>query len=265
MPAPLVERAKATARRLDAVFVRAASLIRQSPMLGDVDMQAAQRALRRANAALRLRAFEEWGPSVLHDEDRVLGVNPAGFSEDRKLTPYEAAAEVREALDVVTRRRSVLRAQAEAEETGGAAPALPPAPAQSSGIRVQPGTAFIMMMMDRGRPELEDVKRAIQEEFARFDIKAVRADDIEHSGEITNRILDEIRSAEFLIADLTGERQSVYYEVGFAHAMGKRPILYCKAGTTRHFDLSVHNCPEYSKITELRELLNRRLTAVTRG
>ena len=43
-----------------------------------------------------------------------------------------------------------------------------------------------MMMMDSGKPELEDVKQVIQEEFARFGIKAVRADDIQHSGEITH-------------------------------------------------------------------------------
>lgn len=124
---------------------------------------------------------------------------------------------------------------------------------------------LLIMMIDPQRAEVDDVKTTIQEEFARFNIRAVRADDIEHSGEITHRILEEIRSAEFLIADVSGERPSIYYEMGYAHAVGKRVILYRKKGERLHFDLSVHNCPEYASMTELRDKLRKRLTAILKG
>ena len=73
---------------------------------------------------------------------------------------------------------------------------------------------------------------------------------------------NRLRVQNFWFAALSGERPNVYYEVGYAHALGKRPILYRKAGTALHFDLSVHNVPEYSNITELRRLLHERLAAL---
>ena len=262
LPAQLVERARAVSGDFHAPLVRVIPLVRESAMLTAVDLNAVQLSVRRINAALRLRAYQEWGPEVLHDEDTVLGVRPAGSSEDRRVRPRQAFEEVNDAVDQVAGRLGILRAEAEAEAAGQVPPVrVTPPP----GLGVEPGTAFIIMMIDPERPELEDVKQAIQEEFARIGVRARRSDDIEHSEEITQRILDAIRTSEFLIADLSGERPSVYYEVGYAHAVGKRPILYRRAGTRLHFDLAVQNCPEYRNVTELRERLRRRLTAMTGG
>ena len=104
---------------------------------------------------------------------------------------------------------------------------------------------------------------AVKEVFAKFDIRASRADDFEHEGLITDRILSEIKTAEFCFADLSGSRPNVYYEVGFAHALPRRVILFRKAGTGLHFYLAGYNCPEYVNLGDLKKKLANCLLALT--
>ncbi len=136
------------------------------------------------------------------------------------------------------------------------------APSEVAKPEIKRNMAFVLMAMDPDNAELEDIYHAIKDVCVRFDIKAYRADEIEHQDRITDRILYEIKTCEFLIADVTHERPNVYYEIGYAHAINKRPILYRKRDTKLHFDLSVHNVPEYRNVTELRDMLTKRLEAI---
>lgn len=124
-------------------------------------------------------------------------------------------------------------------------------------------TAFIIMRMDKAYKEGEDVCNTIKEVCKQFGIIAERADDIEHSDKITDVILDKIKTSEFIIADLSGEKPNIYYEIGYAHALNKRPILYRNLDSVLHFDLAGHNVPAYRNHTELKRLLRNRFEALT--
>ena len=127
---------------------------------------------------------------------------------------------------------------------------------------IKRNVAFVLMPMDRENPELQDVYETIKQMCRSFDVQAYRADEIEHQDRITDLILSEIERCEMVIADLSYERPNVYYEIGYAHALKRRPILYRKTGTKLHFDLSVHNVPEYKNLIEIKNLLLKRLEAV---
>jgi hypothetical protein len=229
---------------------------KSSPLVSDVDRADLRVSMREILAALKFLRYQHWGTNILNDEDRVLGVEPPGQRED-ECGASEAFKEFTSAKENIQKILGLLVPSDTPEATAIAR-------SETANIKkYRPNTAFIMMWISKEHPELEDVKNCFTEVFKKFGITAVRSDEIEHSEQITERILAEIATSEFLIADLTGERTSVYYEVGYAHALGKRPILYRKANTKLGFDLAGHNCPEYENLTDLRMKLEARLSAIT--
>ena len=93
------------------------------------------------------------------------------------------------------------------------------------------GYAFVAMPMDPEDAQLEDVLDAIKEACERCGVKAERVDDPESNERITDRILESIRRAEYVIVDLTHSRANVYYEAGYAQGLGKTPIYVARQGT----------------------------------
>ncbi|MBT8420005.1 MAG: hypothetical protein KJO08_03995, partial [Gammaproteobacteria bacterium] len=193
----------------------------------------------------------------LHDEGTVLGVDPPKQSEDEGSFPADAQKEFLECIEQLEGITQLLKITPANIPDG----LLAKNPNLSQSYR--PNTAFVMMQIDKKDPGNEDVYGAYKECFSKFGIKAVRADEIEHEDVITKRIIWEIQTSEFLVGDLTKERPSVYYEIGYAHSLGKRVIMYRKSGSKIHFDLLAYNCPEYVNITELKSILMKRLEEAT--
>lgn len=123
------------------------------------------------------------------------------------------------------------------------------------------GRVFVGMAFDV-QSEISDIYQAIRRACKQVDLEARRVDDAAGSGPIPIRILREIEEAEFLIIDLSVERPNVYYELGYAHGVGNRPIdilLVAKTGTKLHFDIAHLAVLFYESATDLEKKLPDKL------
>lgn len=73
--------------------------------------------------------------------------------------------------------------------------------------------------------EYDERFEAIEKTLSEFDCVAIRIDKEHPPEDIVGTIKQEIRRAQFLVADLTDERPSCYFEAGYAEARGK-PVVY---------------------------------------
>jgi nucleoside 2-deoxyribosyltransferase len=60
----------------------------------------------------------------------------------------------------------------------------------------------------------------------------VRVDFVEHNEQICDKIVAEIRTCQFLVADVTLQRAGVYFEAGFAMGLGRLVARTSTDGTS---------------------------------
>ena len=114
-------------------------------------------------------------------------------------------------------------------------------------------------------PAYHAMKRAVEEDCG---LRLVRVDDHEHFGEkICDRIVAEIRRSQFVIADFTHQRGGVYFEVGYALALGRIVIWTCREDDINnvHFDTRQYPHLTWREPDELRQNLRDRVRALVPG
>lgn len=240
------------AGQLGSDFIR---IVRLSPLSTKADEAEISHAFRVLAAALKLHGYEYIDAHPIWDVDTIIGMaaprqTESAIPPDSAKSTFAAAAE-----DLVGRLELLLPSE---ENLARAIVSSEIPDVRRRAWR--PNTAFIMMQIST---DSVDLKNCFKRAFKRFDITAVRSDEIEHQGLALQRILDEIATSQFLVADLTDARPSVYYEVGYAHALGLQPILFRKEGTPLHFDLSPYHVPGYQSLTDLENKLVDRLREIT--
>jgi hypothetical protein len=94
---------------------------------------------------------------------------------------------------------------------------------------------------------------------------SIRLDRVEHTQNINDKILADIRRSQFLVADFTLHRNGVYFEAGFGLGLGKTVIWTCRQNDFKdrvHFDTRPYNHILWETPSELRAKLTDRVRAV---
>jgi hypothetical protein len=118
---------------------------------------------------------------------------------------------------------------------------------------------FVIMPFSR---EFDDVyaaiKSGVEGALSSRSGRCFRLDEARPAGRITDRLLAELRTASICVADLTGCKPNVMWEIGFAMALGKPVILVTQQRSELPFDLHDMQSLEYDR-THLSGSLTRPL------
>jgi hypothetical protein len=117
---------------------------------------------------------------------------------------------------------------------------------------------FVLMPFDKSFNDIYEygIKGACED----AGVYCERVDEQIFMGSMLDRIFNQISRADLLIADMTGRNPNVFYEVGYAHALGKTVVLLTQRSEDIPFDLKHFPHIVYgAQIKELRPELAKRV------
>lgn len=120
---------------------------------------------------------------------------------------------------------------------------------------------FVLMPLDDAS---QNTWYALQQQKELYPVTVERADDPAASASVMEHIYQLIDRAAVVVADLTGSRPNVLYELGYARAIGKPLVLLAPSHEEVPFDLREHDILQLNKfkgVPLLIEEISRRLKA----
>jgi hypothetical protein len=127
--------------------------------------------------------------------------------------------------------------------------------------------AFVLMPF---AAEFDDVfLHIIRTPLTEISFETLRAADASSSRNIMHDVIQGIFDADLVIADLTGANPNVYYELGIAHAFGKKVVLLTQDIDEVPFDLRAYRVVTYSthfaRVEEAKDLVRAAAVGVRDG
>jgi hypothetical protein len=94
--------------------------------------------------------------------------------------------------------------------------------------------------------------------------RPLRVDKVEHVNRIDDQIIADIRRCRFMVADLTDQRQGVYFEAGMMMGLGRTVIWMVRKDELSkvHFDNRQYNFIVYENLGDARKRLRLRILAL---
>ncbi len=107
-------------------------------------------------------------------------------------------------------------------------------------------------------------ENAIKTAIEKTGYKAYRVDSELHSDKIDTKIITEIKNSRFLFADVTEQKQGVYFEAGYALGLGIPVIWSCRKDDLErvHFDTRQYNHILWENENDLQEALYNFICAI---
>jgi hypothetical protein len=133
-------------------------------------------------------------------------------------------------------------------------------------LEPRPGTVFVVMQFSEPYKQLyED---AIKPVTSSFGLRAYHVGEVFGPGMILHDIAQGIVDAKAIIAEITPANQNVFYELGYAHALGKPTILLAERGKQLPFDISGYRVLFYENTIggkkQVEDGLKKHLAAILR-
>jgi DNA-binding response OmpR family regulator len=133
--------------------------------------------------------------------------------------------------------------------------------AQKKNLILSSSNVFVLMPFEKSFDDIYQF--GIKEPLVDKGLKCERADEIQDTGGIMEQVFNRIRRARFIVADMTGRNANVFYEVGYAHAIGKDVILLTKEKEDVPFDLRGYYHIKYGdSIKNLKKMLLEKVDAL---
>ena len=141
-----------------------------------------------------------------------------------------------------------------------------PGPVEFERFDADPRLATAFVVMEFSEAYIRLYEEVIQPVVQNCGLRAYHGGEVFGPGMILHDIQQGINEATIVVAEITPTNANVFYELGYAHALGKPTVLLAERGKQLPFDISGYRVLFYENTpagkTQLRAGLRRHLEAI---